>query len=88
MLFPARSHEAVAPGSESARSLSVGGTAAAEGRREGEKPPQPSGSFLQLLNTSWSLPEPAVAVLLALGKGLPAFLGWGSAHCAEGSRSS
>lgn len=82
------SHEAVAPGSESARSLSVGGAAAAKGRWDGEKPPQQSRSYQQLLNTSWSLPKPAMAVLLALGKGLPAFLGWGSAHCAEGSCSS
>lgn len=29
-----------------------------------------------------------VAVLLAPGKGLSAFLGWGNAPCAEGSRSS
>lgn len=67
------SQEAVAPRSESARCPWA--AAAAKGRQEGKEAPQWSRSSQQLLNTSWPLPKPAVAVLLALGKGLPAFLG-------------
>lgn len=70
------SHEAVAPGSESA-CCPWAVPAAAKGRQEGEKPLQWSRSFQQLLYASWSLLKLAVAVLLALRKGLPAFLGWG-----------
>lgn len=62
--------------------------AAAKGRQEGARPPAAAkqGAASNSKHLVVAAEAGRVAVL-ALGKGLSAFLGWGGA-CAEGSRSS